>query len=377
MGQQSERALVLARQLHADLVAAFRQAGWPVEAETFPEFAEYRAYPGPARLTVGRWDQLSSLSGDEDPDDPSLDLTRPARVEMTAPLLAVEGVEVSAAVQGDRPAEELVAGLGGVLADGRANAVRAAVDDSACPICSDPYPRAHLVSPTVAGDLAVCPACVFDGDLLPRGLPARLTYQLSRLFGEDLAAPAGWSAVAALLACAARPGLGERLEGKWRHEGGVLDVPAWWWSTPGDIWIWLPPRACRPHVLRHFGPGARLGAVVQAVDAAHPDLRQRVRARQREFWLEASGDEDQTAPDQLVEAVWPAVVAYAVAFTTQAAERLRRRAPLEHVGYSFETFTLKDHLDQLGSSLDVDDVASTLTIGLEMAIGTLDLARTR
>jgi hypothetical protein len=368
---------VLARQLHADLVAAFRQAGWPVEAENFPEFAQYRAYPGPARLTVGRCDQFTSLSGDEDPDDPSLDLTRPAQVDMTAPLQAVEGVQVSAVSQGDLPVEELVARLGGVLADGRARAVRAAVDDSACPICNDPYPQAHLVSPTVADDLTVCPACAFDGDLLPHGLPARLTYQLSRLFDEDLAAPAGWSAVAALLACAARPGLGKRLQAKWRRAGGVLDVPSWWWSKPEDIWIWLPPRPRRPRVLHHFGPGARLGAMVQAIDAAHPDLRQRVRGRQGELWLEAGGDEGGAGPDQLAETVWPAVLAYVVAFTTQAAERPRRRAPLEHVGYSFETFTLKDHLDQLGSSLDVDDVESTLTVGLEMVSGALGLGRAR
>ena len=38
---------------------ALQAAGWPVEYETFPENVEYRGYAGPARLTVGRADQVS------------------------------------------------------------------------------------------------------------------------------------------------------------------------------------------------------------------------------------------------------------------------------------------------------------------------------
>src|SRR5436309_1476214 len=80
---------VSAYQVHIELVQALRQAGWPVEYEDFPEHVQYRSYPGPARVTVGRADQVTSFGGDDDPDpdDPGLlDLSRPPRVEMAAPL---------------------------------------------------------------------------------------------------------------------------------------------------------------------------------------------------------------------------------------------------------------------------------------------------
>jgi hypothetical protein len=75
---QDRQRVVLAQRLHVDLVAALRRAGWPVEAERRPDCGEYYSYPGPVWLAVGRPDQLSSVVGDEDPDDESqVDLTRP------------------------------------------------------------------------------------------------------------------------------------------------------------------------------------------------------------------------------------------------------------------------------------------------------------
>jgi hypothetical protein len=62
--------------------------------------------------------------------------------------------------------------------------------------------------------------------------------------------------------------------------------------------------------------------------------------------------------------IWPAVLAYVVAFTTQAVERPTHRGPLAHVVDSFATFA--DHLGQLGSSLDDLDIELTLSAGLEV-----------
>src|SRR5512133_2989824 len=206
--------MVLARKLHTDLVAALRRAGWPVEAERRPDFGEYYSYPGPAWLAVGRRDQFRPLSEDEDPDDPLwVDLTRPPQIRVTVPQLATaDGVLVQATLEGDHPVDELVTRFAGLLADGRAQAVRTAPDDGACLICGDRYPSEHLLTPTEGVRLVVCPACVFDGDLVPAGFTAALTGQLDRLLATDLAAPSGWSAVAALLASAASPGLGRRLQ---------------------------------------------------------------------------------------------------------------------------------------------------------------------
>src|SRR2546421_7591510 len=71
---------VSAYQAHIELVKALRQAGWPVEYEDFPEHVEYRSYPGPARVTVGRADQVTSFGGDDDPTPTTRRcLTYPAR----------------------------------------------------------------------------------------------------------------------------------------------------------------------------------------------------------------------------------------------------------------------------------------------------------
>jgi hypothetical protein len=361
---QDRQGVVLAQQLHVDLVAALRRAGWPVEAERRPDCGEYYSYPGPAWLAVGRPDQLSSVVGDqdEDPDDESrVDLTRPPQIQVIAPQLdAGDGFRVQASLDGQRPVDDLVAALADLLVDGRAEALRTAADDAACSICGDRYPTKHLLAPTGTERVAVCPACVFDGDLLHGGSTAALAGQLDWLLATDLAAPAGWSAVAALLATAARPGLGRCLQAQWRRSG-VVTLPSWWWSSPGDIWIWLPPAPNRPHPLDGFGPGAGLAAIVRAVDSAHPHLRQQVHDRLREAHAEAGAEEP---ADGFAEAIWPAVLAYVVAFTTQAAERPTHRAPLEHVGESFATFA--DHLGQLGSSLDDLDIELTLSAGLEV-----------
>ena len=107
---------------------------------------------------------------------------------------------------------DFVRRAGQELAAGRARAIAAQRDDAECGICGDAYPARHLLDPTASSDLQVCVSCCFDGDLLPRALPENLIYRLDRLFFEDLALPAGASAVAALLACAAGPGLTSRLQ---------------------------------------------------------------------------------------------------------------------------------------------------------------------
>jgi hypothetical protein len=235
-------------------------------------------------------------------------------------------------------------------------------------VCGDRHPQAHLAA---AGDdrLRVCPACAFDGDIFLTGSQATayLAYQIDRLADSDLSVPAGWAGPAALLACAAPDGFGEQLEQQWR-DAGALFVPSPFWSDPGLIWIWLPPPDRRPAWLAGLGPGARLGAVVSVLDEAWIDLRQRIRAEQAESWREAAGlgdgEEDEEALDRFVEQVWPAAVAYAVSMTTQAAERPQHRPPLEHLLGSFDS--LPDHLRLMGSSVDFNDVESTISVGIEI-----------
>jgi hypothetical protein len=71
-------------------------------------------------VTVGRADQVTSFVGtdDPDPDDATLlDLSRPPRVEIAAPLVAT-GYEVWAEIGGDRPVSDVIDRLNSMLAEG-------------------------------------------------------------------------------------------------------------------------------------------------------------------------------------------------------------------------------------------------------------------
>lgn len=346
------------------LMEALRQAGWPVEFDTIPQHVDYLGYAGPARLAVGRSDQVARFCCDDpDPDDSRLDLSRPPRIAMVAPPNA-DGPEAHREIAGDRPPVEVVAELGRMLTGGRAQAIRRATSRAACTVCGDAYPAAHLLAAAGGEELPLCPACAFDGDVfVTSGLAtAYLTYQFDELATADLAMPAGWAGPAALLACAAPAGFRDRLERWWRQAGTLL-LPAEHWWRPDQLWVWLPP-GTRPAPLDRFGPGARLGALVEALDEHYPQLRQQARDFGADGWREAGygDDEDDLLPDRFVEQVWPAAAAYAIAFHAQAAERSAHRPPLEHVFGSFDA--LRDHLTLIGSDLDAADVESTLHVGV-------------
>lgn len=357
--------LLSAFAVHTGLMEALEAAGWPVEYETFPEMVQYRGYAGPARLTIGRADQVRSFTGDDpDPDDGDmLDLSRPPMVDMACPLIPTRyeaGIELE--LTGDRTVGELVAALARMVADGRGRALGQLADVTPCGVCEDLYPAGHLLA-IAAGraEVPLCPACAFDGDVfdIDDYAAASLAYQIDRLASEDLAMPAGWTGPAALLACPAPAGFGDQLE-RWWREAGTLFVPADYWSHPELLWVWLPPGE-RPAPLDRFGPGASLGALVAALDEHMPDLRQRVRDRQAENWREAGATDDEPVPDEFLEPVWPAAVAYAISMHTQALERPDQRLPLWHALDSIDT--LQEHMDLTESPLDFDDVESTLEVG--------------
>jgi hypothetical protein len=339
-----------------------------VSADGGFDMGEYRCYPGPVTMRIRRDDHTESSTQVEDPDDQRLDLRHPPSVEVSAPLLDLGPRAVDLTLDGALPAQEILSTVQGALAAGRAGAVAALVDDDSCRICGDPYPAAQLVDPTGAGDLPVCPACVFDGDLVDVPAPGLLSYHLDEILDTDLAAPAGWAAVVALLTCATRPGLHQRLQKLGRRAGSFYQ-PNQHWADPDRLWLWLPAVGDRPAALAGLGVGASLGSVAAAIDRAHPDLRERVRAELRYSWQEARDDEGDP-PDRFVNEIWPAIIAYAVTFTTQTADRPTYRPPW-HVVESFDA--LPDHLHQLGSDLDPDDVHATLTVGLEVLTDALGL----
>jgi hypothetical protein len=172
-----------------------------------------------------------------------------------------------------------------------------------------------------------CPACPFDGDLLRRVYPEQTAYTLQELLYREPAAPAGWAGVTALLACA---GAAEAVPARWAENLDTPSEPEPYWSDPAHTWVWLPPgmparTGCRPPV-----PGSTLSALVTRADKLFPDAAARLAAELDTEWAAEDDDDDlerQRAADVLQPRLWPALVAYAVSFATQVAERPSDRQP--------------------------------------------------
>lgn len=353
-------------QVNAELIAAFEQAGWPVVAEsTLEADGMWSSHPGPGWMLVSRrgYDH-AEMNEDFDPDDPEqADQRTVPTVTFNAPAaVALTDEFVSTELPGEQPPARIVEMASELLARARAKAVAAATPDAACAICGDEYAAAHLLHPTTDDGLSVCPSCAFDGDLITAAFPHRLAYEFDRLAFEDLAVPAGWAAVAATLAYAAGPGIEAELEHAWDR---VLEVPLEHWAAPGNLWIWLPP-ADRPAALEKLGPGASLSTVAAAIDAAHPDLRERFRRRLAENLEDDEPDAGQVPHDYLLEQLWPAAIAYAVTLATDGVERFGQHPPVVDMSDCLEEGVLADHFAQLGSALRPDDdldVLFTLEVG--------------
>lgn len=272
---------------------------------------------------------------------------------------------------GTTPLADIVRAVGEELGRARAAKVAALANDAKCSLCGDSYPAAHLLPATEHDRLVLCPFCVFDGDILG-GHPLRLAYLIDRLTDQDVAAPAGWSAVTALLACAAGPDFRARLEG---DDGGLM-LPLPHWFDPALVWVWLPPGDLPP-ALQGLGPGTSLGTLVSAVEAAHPDLRDGFRAELAatlEEDEEDSGGED--TRDYLVEQLWPAAICYAVTAAAQFRERPGGLSAWHLLDDGFEEGNLAENFDQVGSTLDADSLGPvfTLSIGVPLIAEALGFA---
>lgn len=304
------------------LVAEFRRRGWPVEVESQPLGGSWRCYLGPTSVAVGR-DPLRADVASEDPDDPDgYDIATPPTIHVSAPMAIDHGGpdvvdHLLVAGTGAVDAVDIIAGL---LGRARARRLQMLVDDTGCGICGDSYPAAHLLQPQRRVP-PVCPACVFDGDILARTDVAWLAYQIDYLLDADLGAPAGWSAVAAALSALEGDGFHGRLQAAWRASGAI-HVPDPAWDAAEQRWLWRPTGAS----LSGYGdpgPGASLAASVSALEMAHPHLSDDV--------VDALRDETGDAVD-IDPAVWQVALAYAICFATQAADRPAHRPSWHVVG---------------------------------------------
>jgi hypothetical protein len=380
---------VLAESLRANLAAALEATGWPVEIEHNAQLGALRTYFGPAMFDVVRDNSAGPdlFTGDEHPDDPAVfDLQAPLRVLVWAPrnanladelgrVAGIDGLEIPA----DGPVDALAAEVNRVVGAARHRDVADTPAAAACGICADRYPEAALFTPTRA-QVRVCPCCAFDGDLVGAVDPSHLAYQLDRAGEESVALPAGWAAVQVLLACLGGPTLQRRLAADWRARHTLYE-PGDEWADPLRAWTWLPPASARPAALAHLGSGASMAAIATAIDRGYPDLRERFRDREDEIIAEylddeygddvRPGDDDRMRlPAQLVDRLWPAVLAYAIAMLTQQAERPDHRDPW-HV---LESFELPAWTSVLDPDVDSYQAETVLRIGIDTVRETFDPA---
>ncbi|MFI6688362.1 hypothetical protein [Streptomyces sp. NPDC050485] len=359
---------ILTADVHNRLMDAFKAAGWPVENDGFPEYGTWTGWPGPVWSMLSRPQDWHSEAHPDDPDH--YDLTAVPELTLITPKIPINtGEAMVLRLPGTMPAADVVRAVREELTRTRAAKVGELVNNAACSLCGDRYPAAHLLPSTDSDRLVLCPFCVFDGDILGSH-PLRLVYLIDELTSEDVAAPAGWAAVTALLACAAGPAFRERLE-----DVGVLQVPLSHWFDPDQVWVWLPPGDLPP-ALQGLAPGTSLGTLVSAVETAHPDLRDRFRAQVAATLEEDEEDSDGEDPrDYLVEQLWPSAICFAVTAATQFRERPDGHSPWHLLDDGFEEGNLSDHFDQIGSTLDADSLGPvfTLSIGVPLISEVLGL----
>ncbi|MCX4783891.1 hypothetical protein [Streptomyces sp. NBC_01264] len=360
----SEPRDILTADIQQGLVRSFGAAGWPVEHDGFPEGGVWTGWLGPVQSLLSR---PGAADSEADPDDADqYDLTVVPELCFISPKIPTSREAMVLELPGTTPGADLVRQVSEQLALARAAEVSKLINSATCALCGDSYPSAHLLPPTESDRLLVCPFCVFDGDILG-GHPLRLAYAIDAMTDNDLAAPAGWSAVTALLACAGGPALEERLKG-----AGGFRWPLPHWSDPDQVWVWLPPGDLPP-ALEGLAPGTSLATLVAAVERAHPDLRDHYRTElAASLELDEDEGEEEGATrghrDYLVEQLWPAAICYAVTAATQERERPAGRSPWNLLEDGFEEGTLADHFDQVGSTLDADALGPVFTLSIGVPV---------
>lgn len=334
-----------ARDYLAAVLSALRNLGWPCQADPALVRGAYVAHCGPAaglRIAVSR----RGAGSEDDPDDPrAVDLSAPLRLGAVCPA----GEELMAGdldwrADAGRPPKSLAGQLDHALTRTRLARVRGMDAESTepCPLCGDRYPADHLL-PNSPGADAVCPACIFDGDQQESTSLPYLASKIDELTRSDLSAPAGWDAVAAILALCCGRNLGARADRELGEIGFYPVLAARWRDPMLRSWIWLPPRRQRHAAFAHLGAGATVAALVDALDRYKPDIRVAAKSVCRDDGV------------RWRDGVWSSAVAYAVAFSTQAFERHRHRKPVHVVASTSNGLSLIDAPFQVsGDPLNVE-----------------------
>ncbi|WP_410570481.1 hypothetical protein [Amycolatopsis sp. cmx-4-61] len=330
------------------IVRHLTEFGWGADEASVLEFGRYEIFAGPAVLHASR--DVEDGDEDSDPDDPgAADLTAPVYLFAGSPAGGryVGDFEFGAHA-GSEPPHVVAARIDAELGQARLHRVRGVDETSTtpCPLCGDRYPAEHLLANCSEAE-PVCPACIFDQDQRYRTDLPYLAIGLDHLLGNDFAAPAGWSGVATLLGLVCGSRLGRKLERELHARNAFPVVLETWHDPLGRSWIWLPPPADRHAAFVDLGAGATISALTAALIRHVPTLAAQAKTVVR--------DADVAWRPSLL----PASIAYAVAFSTQAAERDQHRTPVHVVD------STGDGLAQIRKPFAVTGEAANVENGLQ------------
>lgn len=329
-GLDPATGVVSARTYATALVAEFHRTGWTADDNAGVDDMDGTpmVWCGPAQVMVGRVDPDDDQWLTGDPDDPEqFDLTTAPQVLAVTPPNGMrddDGVIEGTFSTADLSPARVVSSIKELVAASRLAGLASKHVRARCSVCDEVFPEHHLL--WVGKRDAYCPGCMFRPEsgytcVSPADLMEFYTY----LEMGDSSYPTMWTALAVMTSQALRHSPRDALE-----ITGTSLSDALGYRSPANYWMWLPQHPQSPSVLAQFGAGATIGAIVAALDAAHPDLRARytsaIAPHLADFHYNVVEDGvDVDDPDDLVEAGlrpavtwvnewWESIVAFAVGF---------------------------------------------------------------
>lgn len=299
----------------------------PLSGPYLGDADEWEVPLGPVHLTLGR--DRGFVDGLGDPDDPNdYDLTQTPEVTVMFPWLqsikapiagehftdhGFSDLNISGAQSPSRIAEQ----IRDLVFEGRRKGLAGLDRNTACTVCRDRWDRRHLVN---FEEHSLCPMCLYDQDVWGTIHPGEFVLLHDYYYMRDSAIPSEWGPHAVLIAL-----LNQRA-GRSRHElvDSLEDKPDFGelalehWDDPMDLWLWLPQDPRLPDYLNALRGAGRLGAVLNAIDVNHPDLRT---VFAEKVWGEWTAEDDEAQPRDAAEKAaflsqahyaWPLLVAVVV-----------------------------------------------------------------
>lgn len=312
----------LAQDIHQELI----KFGWgrpddPFNVPNMDEMGAWEWLSGPAQISVTRPMRESIyLPDSDDPDDPEVyDLTQPPKTTVMFPIIESHNSTddftdhgfTAHAITGHNTPKQIAAHIRSAVTEGRKRGVATLTTDDSCTVCGDARAARHLVN---IRHHRLCPFCLYDQDVMSTVHPAAFVLFYDYYVLQDSAFPTEWTPHAVLLSL-----LVERSELSPQDliddlSQDILQAPLEHWRNSNDLWVWLPTDDPRlPTTITDLHGGARLGALIDALDQHDPGLRERFTdAVLNDYAIEEPNTPDEEADIRnAITNYWPLLIAIA------------------------------------------------------------------